>query len=486
MPRGRTIAAATAAVLLVGAGGYVAADIYDIVPGVLTLDAPVDPDTLPAPEPEPEPQSAVTGLVEIPVAAEAPPPGPIPSTAPAPDVAALTAAVDAQLEQPGFYGAAAVVVADGVTGEVLYERDADLPVTPASTQKLISGAGILLTLDPQVRFTTSAVRTGADTIALVAGGDTMLARGAGDPDAVEGRAGLGDLAEQVVERLEDDGDLPAAVTVSIDMSYAPGPRYAPSWNMEDIAFGYNQGVTMIGLAGQRPRPFHPSPTEPEKEAVQAFAEALTEAGLPAEVAEEPVLATAVDGRRLGAVRSATVAELTDFAMDLSENALTENLARQASSFVGGPRDFQGVADFLLDTVAGIGIDTSGAQLMDASGMSYDQKVPARLIAELLTAATTGAEPALRPLVADLPVAGLSGTLTGRYHDTSTRVVAGIPRAKTGTINQTIALAGTTMTRDGRPLVFVTIAYEVPREGRLEAQLALDRLTTALTECGCRE
>ena len=483
MPRARTIAAVTTGVVLLGATGYVTADIYDVVPGVLTLDEPVDPETLPGPDPEPEPE--VTGLVEVPVAAGGVDLGTPPTPAPTPDAEALAAAVDAQLAAPGFFGSAAVLITDGVTGEVLYELDADRPVTPASTQKLISGAGILLTLDPDSRLTTSAVRAGPDSIVLRAGGDTMLARGHGDPEAVEGRAGLADLAEQVVGPVAEEGQPPAKVTVSVDMSYAPGPRYAPSWNMEDIAFGYNQGVTMIGLAGQRPRPFHPSPTEPEREAVTAFAAALSEAGLPAEVAAEPVLTSPVTGPVLGEVRSATIAELTTFAMDLSENALTENLARQASSFAGGPRDFQGVANFLLETVAGLGIDVSGARMMDASGMSYDQKMPARLISEVINAGTTGAEPRLQPLVADLPVAGLSGTLSGRYDATTTRAVAGIPRAKTGTINQTIALAGTTTTRDGRLLTFVSIADKVPREGRLEAQLALDRLTTALTECGCR-
>lgn len=483
MPRGRTIAAVTATTLLVAGGGYVAADVYDVVPGVLTLDEPVDPDTLPEPDPEPEPE--VTGLVEIPVAAADVDLGADLPTAPLPDPAALAAVVEEQLAAPGFFGSATVVIADGVTGEVLYERDADRPVTPASTQKLISGAAVLLTLDPESSFTTSAVRTGPDTIALVAGGDTMLARGHGDPEAVEGRAGLADLAEQVVAQLEQDGQPPAKVTVSIDMSYAAGPRYAPIWNMEDIALGYNQGVTMIGLAGQRPRAFHPSPREPEKEAVAAFATALSEAGLAAEVATAPVLTTAVTGERLGEVRSATVAELTRFAMDLSENALTENLARQASSSVGGPRDFQGVADFLLDTVGELGIDMTGAHLKDASGMSYEQVLPARVIADVIRAGVTGAEPRLQPLVADLPVAGLTGTLSGRYHATTTRAAAGIPRAKTGTLNRTIALAGTTTTRDGRLLIFVTIADNVPREGRLEAQLALDRLATALTECGCQ-
>ena len=150
----------------------------------------------------------------------------------------------------------------------------------------------------------------------------------------------------------------------------------------------------------------------------------------------------------------------------------------------GAGDIEGVAAFVVDAVASLGIDTSGAALTDTSGMSYDQVVPARVIAEVLTLATSGADPRLGPLISELPVSGLTGTLHDRFHAASTRSAAGIPRAKTGTINATIALAGTTMTRDGRLLAFTAIAYAVPREGRLEARLALDRLVAALTECGC--
>jgi serine-type D-Ala-D-Ala carboxypeptidase/endopeptidase (penicillin-binding protein 4) len=481
MPRRRTIAALTATTIAVAAGAYVAADVYDVVPGVLTIAEPVDPDTLPSRVPDPE----VTGIVAVPAPARSEPLARPDPAAPVPDQAALAAVVEEQLADPGFFGSAVVEIADGPSGEVLYALDPDRPVTPASTQKLLSGAAILHTLDPGSRLTTSAVRTGVDTVALVAGGDTMLAPGAGDADAVEGRAGLADLAEQVVERLGREGPLPEALTVSVEMTYAAGPRYAPRWNMEDVRLGYNQGVTMIGLAGQRPRPFEPSPPEPEIEAVAAFAAALTEAGIPSSVADEPVLTSAVSGPRLGAVRSATVAEITELAMADSDNALTEGLARQASASVAGPTDFAGVARFVVDRVAGLGIDTTGVDLADTSGMTYDQLLPARVVSDLLTMATTGADPVLAPLVAELPVAGLSGTLDERFLASSARAVAGIPRAKTGTINATAALAGTTVTRDGRLLTYVVIADRVPREGRLEARIALDRLVAALTECGCQ-
>ena len=63
------------------------------------------------------------------------------------------------------------------------------------SRKLLTAIAVATTLDPDDSLPTTVVQgpSGADVV-LVAGGDTMLAKGNGDPSAVEGRAGLADLA----------------------------------------------------------------------------------------------------------------------------------------------------------------------------------------------------------------------------------------------------------------------------------------------------
>ena len=53
-----------------------------------------------------------------------------------------------------------VYVRDVASGTVLYERNADLPLVPASNQKLLTAATALLTLGPDFRYRTPLLFTG--------------------------------------------------------------------------------------------------------------------------------------------------------------------------------------------------------------------------------------------------------------------------------------------------------------------------------------
>jgi D-alanyl-D-alanine carboxypeptidase len=75
----------------------------------------------------------------------------------------------------------------------------------------------------------------------------------------------------------------------------------------------------------------------------------------------------------------------------------------------------------------------------------------------------------------LPVGGISGTLESRFLTTAPTAV-GLVRAKTGTLNGTVTLAGFVESVD-REYVFVTLADDIQRGTRAsdKARAAIDRI-----------
>ncbi|MBR7743346.1 D-alanyl-D-alanine carboxypeptidase [Phycicoccus sp. BSK3Z-2] len=474
----RVMVASATGVLLVAAGGYAAADVYDVVPGVLTRDTAA-----------PAPTATPTG---------SPPPWALPASAdpgdlltsdgadaPVPTADGLAEAVASASDDPALERDLGVSIRDGVTGEQLYGLDADIPRVPASTAKLLAATAVADTLDLDARIpTTVLVAPGARDLVLVVAGDTLLDPGAGDEDAVAGRAGLADLAAQVADALGERTD----VRLRLDLSFAPGPLVPPTWNPNDVRDGFAGPVAMTGLATQRAAVGDPAAADPPAEVARAFVARLADEGVTARLRfrdtwtrPAPDAATEV-----GRVESATVAALLDRALDLSDNALTESLVRRAAATAGrDTSDPRSTPRFVRDRLEADAVPVDGMVLHDASGLSPDQAVSPATLSAVLVRAVTGESDPLRLVIADLPVSGLTGTLAGRFEDDED--VLGVPRAKTGTLRAGSSLAGTTVTTDGRPLVVVVQSEGFPRtfEGTARAREALDAVVAAVTRCGCR-
>ena len=141
----------------------------------------------------------------------------------------MQAATAGALADPALAGKLGVTVRDAATGTHLLDVGPDTPLIPASNLKLLSGAAVAATFPVDATFTTRVVQ-GADPgrVVLVAGGDTLLNPGPGDPHAVSGRAGLGDLVGGTASALKAKGV--TSVVASLDLTHAPGPLLAPTWS----------------------------------------------------------------------------------------------------------------------------------------------------------------------------------------------------------------------------------------------------------------
>ncbi len=462
--RKATIAVLTAATLVVGGAYYGLADALDLAPGPLSAAEPsyaVQPFPTPSPVEAPGPQ--ITGL-----AADAPTP-----SAPVLSGYAGTLAGDSLI--PG--ATTGVSVIDVATGTELVDHQASAPLTPASSNKVLTAWASLSALGGGHRMETRAVLSGG-TVTLVGGGDVLLAADAGDPSAVVGHAGLGDLARAAAAELTGQGV--TSVGVALDDTLFTGPAWNSGWESGNEAWvGQIQpimvDVTAYGSTGY--------PADPAMEAARAFSQALSAAGIT--VTGEVTRAAAPAGAtKLASVQSAPLADVLSVSIKASDNTMTEVEGRVLAAATGREASFTGATQAVREQLQADGFDVTGLTLVDVCGLAKGDKVPAHLLAQIIARAA-GADGGTvgRDLLTALPVGALDGTLSDRYVGTS---AAGVVRAKTGSLDQTVSLTGTVVTADGRLLAYSVIIDGFPEGGMWSARTAMDNdLIVPLSGCGCR-
>ncbi|WP_265443264.1 D-alanyl-D-alanine carboxypeptidase/D-alanyl-D-alanine endopeptidase [Flexivirga meconopsidis] len=471
---GKGMAIGLTAGALVLALGYETLDVFDVVPGPLTRDTATR-QAVPAPG-----KSSVGPSVAPPAAPASP--AALPKLAGAqPDPAKVKAKVAAALKDPDLSKKVGIDVRDGMTGAVLVAQNQNDAMTPASTTKLLSAWAIADTMDLDKPLTTRVVSAGAsDVITLVAGGDTALNPGKGDPDAVNGHAGLADLAAQVAGKLKKDGR--TSVIVNVDTSYAPGPLTAKHWDPDVVAAGYTARIAQLGLSTERATDSAtPTPADPVGSTQQAFVKALAAQGITAKKGSGS--AAPKGAQELGKVESAPLVDVLGDALQASDNAMIESLARQAAftKGVGGSTDE--VTKFVENTLKQGGFNIAGVKLADTSGLSDGTTIPPRVLADVLLSGTTGKNKAYAEVISRLGVGGLSGTLHNRFEAKTNSAAAGLVRAKTGSLLGVSSLAGTVVTKDGRVLVFAVISNG-PQAAPYSTRDAVDDIVADLASCGC--
>lgn len=472
MARAARTVGITALVLVLAGGGYLTADAYDVAPGFLTLEPEPDPAA-----PFPTAPGATDVTTDATVLTDLDPSAPVPSASVlAQRVAGLT--TDARLGPT-----VGVLVADALTGEVLAGNNPDQGRTPASTQKVVTAVAALTELGPDTTFDTTVVQGEAsDQIVLVGGGDMMLAAGAGDPDAVNGRAGLADLAEATAARLQLSGI--TSVTLRVDDHLFSGSLLAPGWDAADVAAGYAAPVSplAVNIAKMSDEEYAQRYTDPAMQAAGVFAERLADAGITVQGSPARVSAGYTSGDTLATVSSAPVSEVTAYFLDHSDNTITEVVSRMVAVQQGFPASFEGATQAVLQSVRASGVDITGAVLTDASGLAEGSSLSPTMLLSLLQLIVDPAHPELRAVGTGMPIGGLTGTLSDRF---TSGAGTGVVRAKTGSLKGVTSLAGLVLDADGRMLLYVVMADQTGEGGQWGPRQAIDGFVTDLAGCGCQ-
>ncbi|MGK2867084.1 MAG: D-alanyl-D-alanine carboxypeptidase/D-alanyl-D-alanine endopeptidase [Mycobacterium sp.] len=390
----------------------------------------------------------------------------------------LAATLAAALADPNL-GALTGRVTDADNGTELWEQGERIPMQPASTNKVLTTAAALLTLDRDATLTTRVVAgERAGVVVLHGGGDPTLSaipeNKPGDNRTwYKGAARISDLAEQV----RASGT--RVTGVQVDLGEYSGPTMAPGWDPLDIDGGDIAPIESVMLDGGRTQPVSVESRRsrtPGLDAGRALAVALG-----VDPATVTVTSISADAEELAAVQSPPLIERLRQMMNESDNVMAESIGREVAAALNRPQSFDGAAQAVLGQLRSAGVDTANATLLDSSGLSVDNRLTALTLDGVIAAAVGDDQPKLRPLVDLLPIAGGSGTLSNRYLDTDEgKASAGWLRAKTGSLTGTNTLAGIVTDSSGRVLTFALISNNAGPTGRT----SLDALAAKLRLCGC--
>lgn len=409
---------------------------------------------------------AMNGRYEVQAADQLAQPTPV-MHAPEGDVPDVEAAVRRAAADPAL-GMLSASVTDAKTGEVLWTKDENRKLTPASATKLVTAAAALLALDGDATWKTEVLRDPSDpgTLYLRSDGDVTLSRDGNG--FFNDAASIATLAEDVKKEL---GGQPVNKIV-VDNSIRSEDLFNKSWDRADIDGGNVANLDAVMLDAGRlnsGESYSARSHTPGEDVGRALADALgadAEVGVSSEMT--PDLSNQIP---IAQVESAPLkVRLRDMLVH-SDNMLAEAVGREIAKAKGAPQTFEGATKATLDVLKEHGINTEDAVLFDNSGMSDKNRLTAHELDALL------ANEQLRPLLDMLPVSSVEGTLAERYGAGSgAEQSAGWVRAKTGTLSGVNTLAGTVMTSSGRSLTFAFLSNDSSPDA---ARPALDRLADAV-------
>jgi D-alanyl-D-alanine carboxypeptidase/D-alanyl-D-alanine-endopeptidase (penicillin-binding protein 4) len=447
---------------LVPVSFYGIGDLADAFPGVLTLDREVTESPV-GPRAQGEDYDRTEHTALAPDAAEDP----------ADDNGLdLEERMSAYADDPVVDGNLSFTVVDAADGNVIASRDPDTARIPASTLTLLTASAALSVLDPESTLTTSTV-VKDDTVTLVGTGDMTLTK-----------KKLGTLADETVANLGEDT---GSVELVLDTTALPGGEN-PAWGNNGRAGGWVAPTAALAIDGGRldGTAYGPKSEDPAGDAAKVFADLLEDRGV--KVDGEITEGEAPESGKEASIESATIEEIVQHTLVNSDNTLAELLAHLVAREKGMEATPENAAKAVDEEIQVLGSrlglpeeDLAAISIHDGSGLSKQDRVPPVVFATILGQVASGSAPELEPLLYDVPIGGLSGTLVDRFEDEEVTDARGVIRGKTGYLGGTAALAGVTTLPDGRTVTFAILVHGFDGEDAIEARAAVDQVAAEIVQ-----
>lgn len=407
-----------------------------------------------------------------------------------------------------------ICAATVVDGQSFYEHDADELVIPASTNKIFTAFTAMRKMKPTDTFSTRVYVTGSIKDGRL-NGDLYL-KGGGDPSLVSERMWM--MVNEIIRSgiRTISGNLYADSSY-FDQERTPEtrPKYLKdqAYNAPIGALSFNFNTTTIfvrpgEIPGQPPIVY----TDPENSYIDVVNQATTgkvdsnntivvsrtsfvkgdigdtvllRGSIPLDSREvhfyrnivNPGLYTAhmfrtfweqrglkMDGNVLEGETPSKAKLILEFDSQplwqivwgmnkFSNNFVADQILKKVGAQVMGPPGTMAKGVQVMgDVLESIGIPRNSYSIHDGSGLTRDTKVTARQIVKVLLASHNDFSMAPE-FISSLGVAGEDGTIRRRFGDSN---LAGLLRAKTGTLDGVSALAGYAPSADGELIAFAIV------------------------------
>jgi serine-type D-Ala-D-Ala carboxypeptidase/endopeptidase (penicillin-binding protein 4) len=345
------------------------------------------------------------------------------------------------------------VVAAG--NRTLASRNADTPLTGASTQKLLTAAAALSILGPDTTFETRVVANqdptdgSVDRVWLVGGGDPVLTTNdylSFLKSQPESRNDVTTSLEALADAIVAKGVRQIPGGVLGDDSRYDQERYRPALPQEDrddgqigpmSALTVNDGFSTWARFSKQGVP------NPPNYAASELTDLLRARGV--EVGRSGTGTAPQDGREIAKITSPPLRDIVASMLTSSDNLTAELLVKEMGLRAAKEGSTAAGLGVLSAKLKELGVPIADGSLTDGSGLDHADHVTCN---ELDAALRLIGRPEFAGLDAGLPVAGQTGTLTGEFLGSP---IVGKLRAKTGTLTDVTGLAG--VVDVGRRLTF---------------------------------
>ena len=383
---------------------------------------------------------------------------------------------------------AQVIRAD--TGQVLFERRPLTPARTASVMKVITSMVALDALGPDYRVTTRVFVDPKDKgkIYLVGAGDVTLSRMPGNITSYyAGGPKLDTLTRQIRAWAKSTSATISSVVVDSSL-YGEKEDWHPTWDKRGITQGYQGPVSALQIdagrltSSRNKNVFIGQRTStPVTQAGVLFLSSLRAAGL-AQKATSSRGKLPAGAIEIASVQSQPISRWIENTLRVSDNALSEALARLSSIALGFDGSMESLTPAYAKVLEARGISTKGMKIIDGSGLSRLNLVAPAVVNQVLAQAYKEPEKHAS-MLAGMPVSGKSGSLRYRFVSGEQRPALFNIEAKTGWIRTGYSLAGRIKAADGTDLIFTT--YNLWNTVSFENRAAMDRLVFGFYKCGSR-